>query len=161
MRKLAAVLLVLAMGVPVWPALGLGGETTDVVWIAENAGVIVASVTRVRKDGSIDHVVWSNLATVYQEYAVLGRGYNGMGVKMTVREIRPFQNKADAATNLGMRDPDTLFRAAKVAWGARTDDSKTGVVTFIDVRQVGVNYLIVVTEMTPLKPVPEGPPVKL
>lgn len=144
--RLAAVFIVLMLLVPVSAAEMTGGK---IVWRAQYQQQDVITVTRGvdASTGSDLFEVWVNPDCVYQEYPLNSIGYNGAIVLVRVREIRPGQPKSEVSGNSGMRDPSSIFRAPKVVYGVALERADSSI--FLEIREVGENYLIVVTKIIP------------
>lgn len=144
MKRLVLLFVVVMLAVPVVPDQPSG----KVVWKAQAAQQDVASISETRMaDGSVKYHIWYDKTRLYQEYPLNGVGYNGSTILVKVREIRPFQDVADAAVSPGMRDPSSIYRSPRVVWGSVLEQD--GAFTFIEVRECGENYLIVVTTIIP------------
>lgn len=160
MRKFAVAAFVVAILLFAGVAGG-DDKVGTIVWQKEVQGEVVAKITkRLGNTGLVEFEIWTVSRAIYQEYPLVSTGYSGAPIRFVIREVRPHQQKSDAARGLGMRDPSTLYRAAHIEWGARMDRDD-GSTLFIEVRSVSQNYLIVLTEIYPVPDKPAEKPTKL
>lgn len=120
------------------------------VWSAQYQKNNIITVTQgVSAETGRDLIeVWVDPQYVYQEFYLNSAGYNGSLFICNMREVRPGQHASEIAGHSGMRDPSSMFRAPKVAFGTVVEQPG-GVFVFLEIREIGENYLIVVTKIIP------------
>jgi len=157
-RLLAALVLVL-MPVLVTADTMTAGKT---VWSAQYQKEDVIRITMgISAETGADLIeIWVDATKLYQHYPLNSVGYNGSLYLASIREIRPGQAAGDACKNVGMRDPSTLFRAPKIVYSAMLEQPG-GAYAFVEVRELGENYLIVVTKIIPRQREASKPPVDM
>lgn len=156
MKRVAVLALMMLFLLPVAVAEDTTGKTGQIVWRAQYQGNDIITITQsTAANGDDVFEVWVDATKMYQEFPLNSRGYNGSFFISRVREIRPEQTADDACKGLGLRDPASIYRAPKVVYGVSLKRGETWI--FLEVRELGENYLIVVTTIIP-QPPNEGQP---